>query len=97
MFGWRPEESSMQCFMYPNASYFLPLFYIISRSKPCPQRGSTRLNSAHTRRRRPKVQRYDFIQSGSNEGELSFPQFCDPAMAHTGCGADPTHEGFGRK
>jgi hypothetical protein len=37
------------------------------------------------------VQRYDFIQS-EHERKLSFPQFCDPAMASTGCGAPPTHD-----
>jgi hypothetical protein len=88
MFGWRPRESSNPSLIYPNAlSYFLPLSYIISQSKLVLNEAEQCLHSAPT----TKVQRYDFIQS-EHERKLSFPQFCDPAMASTGCGAPPTHD-----
>jgi len=87
MFGWRHKESSIPSLIYANAfSYFLPLSYIISQSmlvfneaEQCPRSAPM-----------TKVQRYDFIPS-EYEGKLSYPQFCDPAMASTGCGAPPTH------
>jgi hypothetical protein len=80
MFGWRLEESSIPSLIYTNAlSYSLPLSYIISQST------LVLLNSAHT----AKVQRCDFISS-EYEGKLSYPQFCDPEIASTGCGAPPT-------
>jgi hypothetical protein len=79
------ELSSIPSVIYPNAlSYFLPLSYIISHSKLALNEAEQCSHSAPM----TKVQRYDFIQS-EHEHELSYPQFCDPGMASTGCGAPP--------
>jgi len=88
MFGWRLKESSIPSVIYPNAlSYFLPLSNIISQSMLVLNEAEQCPHSTPT----TKVQRYDFIQP-EHEGKLSYPQFCDPGIASTGCGAPPTHD-----
>ena len=68
-------------------SYFLALSYIIFLSTLGSNEAEQCPHSAPT----TEVQRYDFIQS-EYESKLLYPQFCDPAMASTGCGAPPVHD-----
>ena len=94
MFDGGLKRAAFNSYIYKVSSYFLPLSYIIFRSMLVLDEAGQCPHSALT----PHVQRYDFIQS-EHEGQLSFPQFYDPEMASTGCGAHPTHDrlrSFGR-